>query len=101
MHLTTDTALDLVEGRLSKEHEVLWRGHMDVCNKCAKVVLQWQQVARELKRPHLFNAPERSIEDAMNIAAGVEPKPSPGKRSLLAAIIFDSLLQPAVAGVRG
>jgi hypothetical protein len=54
-----------------------------------------------LKRSHLKNAPEDDVKRAMSIfQAPAEPAPST-LRCIVAATIFDSLVQPDMAGARG
>jgi hypothetical protein len=101
MHLNTSDALSLIEGRLGKDAEVFWTQHMEVCDKCAKVVLQWRQIAIDLKRSHLMSAPENDLVSAENIFPKVQES-GPTLRTILGAIVFDSFRQPAMAaGVRG
>jgi hypothetical protein len=100
MHLNTDIALDFVERRLAKDQEAFWKRHMDLCSKCAKDVLLWKQIKLGLKQSHLISASEEELEKAMNIFSPVEQQPSV-LRALMATIVFDSFLQPAMAGVRG
>jgi hypothetical protein len=103
MHLITDTALDFIEGRLDKDQEAFWRRHMEVCNRCANDVLQWKQVGIGLKRSHLSGAPEHELENVRQIfsSARQEQEQPSALRTLIATIVFDSVLQPAIAGVRG
>src|SRR5262245_51573852 len=100
MHLITDTALDFVERRLTKDQEAFWKRHVDVCSRCARDVVFWQKVQLSLNRFHLISASEQELEKAMHIFSPVEQQPSL-LRSLMATIVFDSLLQPSMAGVRG
>ena len=101
MHLNTEVALDFVEGRLSKEEEAFWKRHMEICSDCVRNVQEWQQLRMDLKRTHLVGASKPDLENVFEI---FEPKPGPEPsaiRSVPASIVFDSLLQPALAGARG
>jgi hypothetical protein len=100
MHLNTEAALDYVEGRLNRDQESIWQRHLEGCQECSKVVRHWQQLGIDLKRSHLTSASEQDLENAVNIFRPPEKRESMF-RSVLAAITFDSLLQPAMAGVRG
>jgi hypothetical protein len=102
MHLNTELALDLLDGRLAQDQEVFWRQHLDACDHCAQEVHLWERLRLHLKRSHLQSASDSELETALNIF----PRPAEGGGSLrriLAAIVFDSLLQPDVslAGARG
>jgi hypothetical protein len=101
MHLSAETALDYLEGRLGKDQEAFWKQHTDDCSKCARDVLQWQQLSTGLKRSHLRSASYQDVQNVLQIYPATEKEESSGFRSLVAAIVFDSLLQPATVGLRG
>jgi hypothetical protein len=101
MHLTTEAALDFAEGRLNKEEEAFWKKHMEICSDCARNVQEWTQLRMDLRRTDLVSAPERDLQNVYEIlepGTGGEPA---AHRSTLATIVFDSFLQPALAGARG
>jgi len=101
MHLETNTALDFSEGRLDRDQEAFWKQHMDVCDKCAKDVLQLQQLTKALKRPHLTSASKRDLDSVLHLFSPPKQEEPSTLRSLIAAIVFDSSLQPATSGIRG
>jgi hypothetical protein len=101
MHLTTETAFDLLDGRLDKEEEVFWTGHVKTCDTCADDVLQLRQLQIDLKRQHLINASERDLETALHIFPLAKRQTDSSVRSVVARIVFNSFLQPATAGIRG
>lgn len=101
MHLTTEAALDFAEGRLNKEEAAFWKKHMEICSDCARNVQEWTQLRMDLRRTDLVSAPERDLQNVYEIlepGTGGEPA---ARRSTLATIVFDSFLQPALAGARG
>ncbi len=101
MHLNTETALDLIEGRLDRDQETSWKEHMDVCDRCRKDFLQWQQIGMNLKRSHLLSASDDELASAIGIFSPVQKPDRLGIRSIVAALVFDSFRQPALAGIRG
>lgn len=101
MHLSSETALDFVEGRLDKEREIFWRLHMEACSNCHDDVLRWQQIGIDLKRSHLMSASELGLKNAVDIFPRPTEAPRSTLRSVLGAIVFDSFLQPSMAGARG
>lgn len=101
MHLNTETALDLSEGRLDKDQEAFWANHMDVCERCLKDFLQWRQMAVDLKRSQLTSASDLELDKVARIFSPLPQEERPTLRSVVAAIVFDSFLQPAMAGIRG
>ena len=101
MHLNTELTLDLVEGRLNQKQQSFWKEHIAICDDCAQTVQRWQQFKIELKQSHLKSAPEQEVQNAVHIFQPPAGEQSSTFRSVLAAIVFDSFLQPAMAGARG
>ncbi len=101
MHLSLETALDLIEGRLEKEKEEFWRRHLGVCGECVREISRWQQLETELKRVHLKNATGQDVTRAVKLFPHGRDEGGSQIRSVLAELISDSFLQPAMAGARG
>jgi hypothetical protein len=100
MHLNTEVALNFLEGRLDKEQEAFWKRHVDACKDCAQDVRRWQELGINLKRSHLRSAPDTDVESVMHIFRPRQEEVA-SLRSIIASIVFDSFLQPAMAGARG
>jgi hypothetical protein len=100
MHLNTEVALNFLEGRLDKEQEAFWKRHVDACADCAQDVRRWQELGINLERSHLRSASDQDLQNVVNLFQ-LQPKEVTSLRSILAAIVFDSFLQPAMAGARG
>jgi len=101
MHLKPENALDLLEKRLDKVHELSWNQHLQGCKDCAKILDQWRELRSGLKRSHLRSAPNDDLRQAELLFRSA-PEPGASKlRRVLAAVIFDSFLEPALAGARG
>ena len=100
MHLNSETALDFVEGRLVQEQQTFWKLHLENCGDCARDAGQWRQIEVNLKRSHLKSASNEDLQRAVQVFP-IQSERSSTLRSILASIIFDSHLQPAMAGARG
>lgn len=101
MHLSSESALDLIDGRLPKDEEVFWNQHVKTCEACSNQVRQWREMRVALRRSHLKSAPEADVHAAIGI---FRPRPEAsrsGLRRILAAVRFDSFFEPALAGARG
>ena len=100
MHINSEIALDLMEGRLDNVISQQWTRHVETCSQCSTTMTTWQEFIGSLKRPHLESAPQSMLEAA---SALFQPKPAEPStlRRVVAALSFDSLLQPALAGARG
>ena len=100
MHLRTETALDLLQGRLEKGEEAFWLKHLQSCGSCSEGLENWRQIGIDLKRSHLESAPPEDLEKAVRISPEYSQTVRPAPRQVLAAI-FDSFIEPAFAGGRG
>jgi hypothetical protein len=101
MHLSSETALDFIGGRMAKDEESFWQRHLETCNQCTEDVGLWRQLETDLKRSHL-----KSISyEVLNKVTGFFPyrrdESHSSLRSVIATLIFDSFRQPALAGARG
>jgi hypothetical protein len=100
MHMSTETALNLADGRLEPAEAEFWQKHMLTCTSCTQDMTDWRNLAITLKRSHLENAPSKDLERAFNLLARSSSAGSK-LRQVVAGIIFDSFQQPAFAGARG
>jgi|SRR5579862_9071564 len=101
MHLSSEVALDFVEERLPEDQKTFWNQHLELCMECAADISRWRELESALRRSHLKSAPKESVANAVQIMSTQPVKSGSTSRSLLASIIFDSFLEPAMAGVRG
>lgn len=101
MHLSSEIALDLLDGRLPDDQKAFWHRHLELCMDCTTAVRSWRELEIGLKRSHLRSASEESVKNAIQIASLQRSASGSPNRSAIAAIIFDSFLEPALAGVRG
>ena len=101
MHLSSNIALDLGEGRLTVEENAFWRSHLELCKECTAEMGRWREFQIDVKRSHLMSAPEESVKSAMLISSAGPQESGPSTRYAVAALIFDSFLEPALAGARG
>src|SRR6185436_474337 len=102
MHIDTETALDLMEGRLETEIARQWNDHLVTCRLCSSELEAFQSFRESLKRPHLENAPDRMLSSAVSLFQAPRTTASePSKiRRVFANLTFDSFTQPVFAGAR-
>lgn len=100
MHLSSETALDFVEERLDQDQKTFWQQHLESCEECTQEVHRWRQLRVDLERSHLKSASDRELHKAIQI---YQRRPGGGStvRSVVASLVFDSFMQPAMAGARG
>jgi hypothetical protein len=101
MHVSSEIALDLLDGRLNADQGLFWKKHLEICPDCTREVGGWRQLEIDLARSHLKSASDRELQNAMHIYPQQPDGSGSRIRSILASVTFDSFLQPAMAGARG
>jgi hypothetical protein len=101
MHLNLDTALDFLEGRMVKDQGAFWSNHLETCKDCTQDVARLRQLGIDLKRSHLRSASDQDLRKAAKIFPPQRDSAGTRIRTVVAAIIYDSFVQPAMAGARG
>ena len=101
MHLSPEIALDWIDGRLAKGQEKFWRDHLELCKECTRDVEGWRELKTNLRRPYLRSASSETIRQVTQIFRPAPPKTESRLRQVMASLIFDSFLDPALAGARG
>ena len=101
MHLSSEEAWDIIEGRASDDQVRFWRDHVQRCSSCNQQMNDWTKVHSLLKRENLESAPEPSIRMANAIFQPPEVEERPGIRQIIASLVYDSFSEPALAGARG
>src|SRR5262245_43407438 len=101
MHLKPETALNLLDRRLDADDELFWKKHVQNCDKCTEDLERWRELRSGLKRSHLRSAPSQDIENVIRLFRAAPRTSGSTLRRVLASIVFDSFLQPALAGARG
>src|SRR2546427_12344073 len=89
MHLSSDVALDLIEGRLAKDEETFWKEHLGVCGDCVKVIDQWRQLRADLRRSQLKSATAEILDTVMEFFPQGDEKEA-RHPCVEAAVVFDS-----------
>ncbi|HYL13634.1 MAG TPA: hypothetical protein VEV41_11395 [Terriglobales bacterium] len=99
-HFTTVEWIDLVNQAVSPSQKVAMEKHLDDCKSCAREFLRWLRIRQSAASEASYQPPEDAVRIAKAAFAGSEwarkAKPETGVLQLL----FDSFLQPALAGVR-
>ena len=101
MHLSSEEALDIIEGRASEDQGRFWRNHAQGCPSCDKQLSDWAKMSSLLKRENLESAPESSIRMAAALFQPTEVEERAGVLQVIASLVFDSFSEPALAGARG
>jgi len=100
MHLNSETALDLAEGKASESEQRFWDSHIESCHDCALDLRHWAILADWVRGAHLMDAPDESLVLARGIFTPTPKKSGLRIRQVIASLIFDSYAQPEFAGIR-
>jgi hypothetical protein len=96
-HLSSEEAVDFVNLVMSVEKQTEARKHLESgCKRCSEAVAIWQRV-REASSVEAENQPPAGVVRIAKAAFGAVGL---GKASSGFKLLFDSMLQPAMAGVR-
>jgi hypothetical protein len=100
-HFVSEEWVDFVNNQLSaKQMEPMQRHLENGCERCSKLFETWSLVNQAAGREAQFQVPESAVRHVQNaFAIMAEPK---NKASIfeIPRLVFDSLWQPALAGVR-
>jgi anti-sigma factor RsiW len=100
MHLNSEAALDLIDGRATEAQAANWSAHIETCVECNRQLDAWKQMRSLLATPHhLENAPAEVLRMANAIHVGPDKRTT--VREIFASLVFDSFAQPVFAGARG
>ena len=101
MHMSSEIALDLLDERFDADQALFWQNHLEICPDCTQEIGGWRQLAIDLERAHLKSASDQDVQRAINIYPRQPDGGGSRSRSILASVVFDTFLQPAMAGSRG
>ena len=100
-HYRPEQWVDFVNGNLPTEQMKAMQEHLDSkCKNCSELVRIWRKVKQAARREAAYEAPESTIQH-VRAAFGLHAQSRRQKRRFeIPRLVFDSLWQPAVSGVR-
>ena len=99
-HFTTVEWIDLVNEVVTPSVKPEMEEHLANCKQCATEFLRWQRIRQLGAGEASYQPPEQPVRIVKAAFAGSQfAAQSKGARGVL-AVLFDSFLQPALAGVR-
>lgn len=100
-HYSTEEWIDFVNGAGSEVRHQEMQKHLDCgCKRCNKAVALWRGVQRTASQESRFQPPADTVRLVKAAFANARFQPEPGLAGIVAKVLFDSFLQPAVAGAR-
>jgi len=100
-HFTNEEWADYVNQMISSGQRTAMQRHLESgCNACAGTVELWQKVRTAAALEASYQPPVDAVRTAKAAFAAAGMTAKPKKTSSLVEVLFDSFLQPAVAGAR-
>jgi len=96
-HLTIENVMAYVEGRTSGMEKTGIEGHLSSCDECAGLQREFQNLVSTLEQDATFEPPAEALKFGLEL---FQPAAGGKVRRIMAALVFDSFEQPAMAGVR-
>ncbi len=88
---------DFVRNLMSAKEKMAMQQHIDGgCQKCSDTLRIWQSIRSITDGEKAFSPPEDAVRVVKSQFAAIQPASSRGIR-----LVFDSMLQPLTAGMRG
>ncbi|MFY9532358.1 MAG: hypothetical protein WBC04_12425 [Candidatus Acidiferrales bacterium] len=100
-HFKSQDWVDFARSSVSEEQRNAMQGHLDDgCEKCAKEFQVWKGFAEFAGREAAYEPPEGIVRIVKAALPSERPQESGSRITEVAQIVFDSLRQPQLAGVR-
>jgi hypothetical protein len=98
-HLTTESLIELAEGRLSPQSKRFAEQHIETCAMCFAEASEWVSLLADMQSTALESAPDWVLRNCF--ALYQISKPVSKLKQLFATVLFDSTMASAAVGVRG
>jgi hypothetical protein len=99
-HFSDEAWLDFARNQAGEAHEAMVRHLAAPCLRCAESLRLWRAVTDHASALPAALPPEGVVAAVKASFAARRPAPAPSRASRAAALVFDSLRQPALAGIR-
>ncbi|HEY7508668.1 MAG TPA: hypothetical protein VIG50_00360 [Vicinamibacteria bacterium] len=98
-HFSEEDWLDYARGQVGAAGDAMAR-HLDACGRCAATLRLWQSAVAHASPEPAYAPPSAALRSVRASFAVVKPRAAGSLLTRAAALVFDSLAQPALAGVR-
>lgn len=99
-HFSEEAWLDFARGQAAQAKGAMERHLAAPCLRCAESLRLWRAVVDHAATLPADLPPEGTVRAVKARFAALRPAPAPSRVARAAALVFDSLRQPALAGVR-
>jgi hypothetical protein len=100
-HFTTEEWIDSLNQVTSGNQQIAMQEHLETgCKRCTETVSLWQKVRNSAAAEARYQPPSESVRVAKSAFATAGWAAKQKKSSNLIEVLFDSFMQPALAGAR-
>jgi len=100
-HLTVENMMNYVDGRAEATEIPVVREHLMACSECSELQQELQGLVSHLRQDSASEPPSDLLQWGIDLFQPVMQPVSGGRiRKIIAALIFDTFEQPAMAGMR-
>jgi hypothetical protein len=100
-HFSTEEWIDFAKGLAPSDRQVVMQEHLATgCKRCKETVSVWQKVSKTASAEAKYQPPREVVRLAQSLFAGSGLARKKNKSQSSIEVLFDSFLQPALAGVR-
>jgi len=99
-HFTTEEWIDFTNQAVSGSKQQEMTDHLEGCKRCKETVSLWQRVRGTAESVAKYQAPESAVRIAKAAFVNAHLGQQPVRETSPAELLFDSFLQPALAGTR-
>ena len=100
-HFSDEDCADFANRTLPPVRQAEMEGHLKECAKCEEAVHFWRRIKEIASGESTSEPGEDSVRLAIGTYAVRGPRPNRGAIREIAQLVFDSLREPVLAGVRG
>lgn len=100
-HFSLEQWADFANQNVSANERASMERHLEMgCSRCAHIFREWQSLKRFAVQEPLNDAPREVVALVKATFKTLNPGRAPGIVDKLAQLVFDSFVEPALAGVR-
>lgn len=100
-HYSPEEWVDFAMQLTAQTQKAEMQQHLDVgCKKCAQLRTLWTRIGEIAAREHSLMPPDSAVQHIRSAFASLVMVPREKRAPLLPRLTFDSLWQPAIAGIR-
>jgi len=100
-HLTVENIMTYVDGKTVADDKPVVEQHLSACSECAELRQELHHLVSQLQQDSACEPPSDALQWGIELFQPVMQPASGGRiRKIIAALVFDTFDQPALAGIR-